>query len=201
MFALGGCKSPPFFLTKYLTGVLPLKLITLDQFRQYTNYYEDDPSGLLTTYIEAAERVVIDYLGYDPTMNEYDEYFSGIGDYKLYLHAQPIEFVNIIEKDGEEMDMFDIQWKGPYVYDINRKKVFEAGQDNFHVTYSAGYRDIPEIIQLSVLRIAALMLEEQGGNIGVTSKSFGDNSRTFINYSNYLKYLQPLDPLRIIRFN
>ena len=178
-----------------------MKLVTLNQFRQYTNYFEEDPDNLLSSYIDSAERVVIDYLGYDPTVNEYDEYFSGIGDYKLYLHAQPIEFVNYIEKDGVEMDMFDLQWKGPYIYNINHKKVFERGEDNFHVQYSAGYKEIPPLIQLSVMRIAALMLEEQGGNIGVTSKSFGDNSRTFINYSNYLKYLQPLDPLRIIRFN
>lgn len=178
-----------------------MRLITLDQFRQYANYYEEDEQNLLTTYIEAAEKVVSDYLGYEPWTKEYDEYFSGIGDYKLYLHAQPIQYVNSVQKDGEEMDIMNISYDGPFIYEINHQKVFESGQDNFHVQYSAGYRDIPEVIQLAVLRIASLMLAEQGGNIGVTSKSFGDNTRTFINYSNYQKYLQPLDPLRILRFN
>ena len=60
-----------------------MRLITLDQFRQYANYYEEDEQNLLTTYIEAAEKVVSDYLGYEPWTKEYDEYFSGIGDYKL----------------------------------------------------------------------------------------------------------------------
>jgi len=59
---------------------------------------------------------------------------------------------------------------------------------------------LPASIKLSILRIATLMLQETGGNIGLTGKSFGDNSRTFINYSNYRKYLQPLDPIRLARF-
>ena len=51
---------------------------------------------------------------------------------------------------------------------------------------------MPYAIRMAVLRIASLMLAEQGGNIGVTSKSFSDQTRTFVNYSNYNKFLQPL---------
>jgi hypothetical protein len=60
--------------------------------------------------------------------------------------------------------------------------------------------EIPEVVRLSILRVATLMLSESGGNIGLTGKSFDGNSRTFINYSNYRKYLQPLDPLRTVGF-
>ena len=72
----------------------------------------------------------------------------------------------------------------------------------FTVTYTSGWKDdsFPALITLSVLRIATLMLTEGNGNIGLTGKSYADNSRTFINYSNYRKYLQPLDGLRIMRF-
>ena len=59
---------------------------------------------------------------------------------------------------------------------------------------------MPKVIKLSIMRIATLMLSETNGNIGLTGKSFADNSRTFINYSNYKKYLEPLDGLRIVRF-
>ncbi|MCF0237027.1 MAG: hypothetical protein HUK24_00390 [Sphaerochaetaceae bacterium] len=58
----------------------------------------------------------------------------------------------------------------------------------------------PSVVPLSIMRIATLMLCETNGNIGVTSKSFADNSRTFISYANYRKYLQPLDPYRKARF-
>lgn len=63
-----------------------------------------------------------------------------------------------------------------------------------------GADEMPEVVKLSILRIATLMLSETGGNIGLTGKSFSDNSRTFVNYSNYRKYLQPLDGIREPRF-
>ncbi len=59
---------------------------------------------------------------------------------------------------------------------------------------------VPEVVKLTILRIATLMLMEGGENIGVTGKSFSDNSRTFISYTNYLKYLNPLQTYRKVAF-
>lgn len=56
--------------------------------------------------------------------------------------------------------------------------------------------EIPGIVKVTILRIATLMLMEAGENIGVSSKSFADNSRTFISYTNYMKYLNPLQTFR-----
>ena len=58
----------------------------------------------------------------------------------------------------------------------------------------------PQIIKLTVLRIATLLLMEAGENIGVTSKSMPDNSRTFINYTSYMKYLRPIQNWRSVEF-
>jgi hypothetical protein len=79
---------------------------------------------------------------------------------------------------------------------------FPIGEDNIRLSYTAGWEigQMPSVIVVSILRIATLMLSETGGNIGLTGKSFADNSRTFVNYSNYRKYLQPLDSLRILGF-
>lgn len=60
--------------------------------------------------------------------------------------------------------------------------------------------NVPSVIRLTVLRLATLMLMEAGENIGVSSKSMPDNSRTFISYTNYNKYLQPLQNLRKVVF-
>jgi hypothetical protein len=55
--------------------------------------------------------------------------------------------------------------------------------------------NIPDIIKLTVLRIAALLQSESDSNIGVTSKSFADSgTRTFVNYTNFDKYLIQLVP-------
>lgn len=61
-------------------------------------------------------------------------------------------------------------------------------------------QSVPDLVRLTVMRIATLMLMEAGENIGVTGKSFADNSRSFISYTNYSKYLNPLQTLREVVF-
>ena len=61
-------------------------------------------------------------------------------------------------------------------------------------------QSIPSIVKLTILRISTLMLMEAGENIGVSGKSFADNSRTFISYTNYSKYLSPLQTFREVLF-
>ena len=58
----------------------------------------------------------------------------------------------------------------------------------------------PDIIKLTIKRIATLLLMEAGENIGVTSKSMPDASRTFINYTSYMKYLRPIQNYREVAF-
>jgi hypothetical protein len=60
--------------------------------------------------------------------------------------------------------------------------------------------EIPSIIKMTALRIAALLQSESDSNIGITSKSFGESgARTFINTVNYDKYLVMISNYRIIR--
>jgi len=60
--------------------------------------------------------------------------------------------------------------------------------------------EIPEIIQLTIMRIAAILQTESNSNIGVTSKQFGDSgSRTFINTVDFSKYLMQISQYRKIR--
>lgn len=49
---------------------------------------------------------------------------------------------------------------------------------------------VPGIIKLTILRIAALMESESQGNIGVTSKQFGESgTRTYVKTTDYNPYL------------
>lgn len=182
-----------------------MSFVSLEMFNQYTGNFEDNEQALALkeSYLNAAESVVIDYLGYNPINNSYDEFLSGIGDYKLYLHARPITSINFIFINGEMADISNMDTKDGYIFDRCHKFRFPNGVENIHINYNAGYSpdSIPEIIKVTVMRIAALMLQEQGGNIGLTGKAMGENSRTFINYTNYDKFLEPLEDLRIMRFN
>jgi len=59
---------------------------------------------------------------------------------------------------------------------------------------------IPQVILMTILRIATILQSEADSNIGVTSKSFGDSgTRTFINYTDFNKYLSPISEYKLIR--
>jgi hypothetical protein len=89
-------------------------------------------------------------------------------------------------------------------------KIFPFGKRNIKVEYDAGYgitidddvansEYLPEIIKMTVLRIASILQAESDSNIAVSSKSFGDSgTRTFINYTDYSKYLLPISIYKIL---
>lgn len=57
------------------------------------------------------------------------------------------------------------------------------------------FTSLPGIIKLTVLRIASLLQFESDGNIGVTSKSFDNYTRTFYKTTDFTKYLEAI-PVR-----
>ena len=60
-----------------------------------------------------------------------------------------------------------------------------------------GIDPIPAEFQLVCLEISALIMQEEGMNLGVNNKSFADSgSRTFLNITDYTKYLQRLSDYR-----
>jgi hypothetical protein len=175
-----------------------MAFITTAQLEEYTGNVET--STLKAVYISAAEDIIKDYLGYDPTSKTYTHYFSGISDYRLYLNAQPITTLTSLTIDDVAQTVSNFILDGESIYNKNFDESFTEGSNNIKVVYIAGYSSLPGVIQLTTLRIAALLMQEANGNIGISGKSFSDNSRSFINYADFKKYLKPLDNLRIVRF-
>jgi len=57
---------------------------------------------------------------------------------------------------------------------------------------------LPDSIKITILRIAALLENESGGNIGITGNSFENGgTRTFVNYTNFGKFLHPISNHRL----
>lgn len=180
-------------------------IVNLTMFNTYSGNFEDSASAVLLkeSFLTAAQEIVIGYLGYDPTLQQYtDVVLSGSRMHKLYLPSRNITQLHAIEVNRSLLEPSSFVLSGDHIRIMGNHWVFPSGVDNIIISYTAGWdlSHMPCVITLSILRIATLMLSETNGNIGLTGKSFTDNSRTFINYSNYRKYLQPLDSLRIIRF-
>jgi len=94
-------------------------------------------------------------------------------------------------------------------FDDDNENILDGGHadTDFDVTLDGGgalfverNTYLPEIIKNTVLRIAALLLTESEGNIGITGKSFGDSGgRTFVSFTNFDKYLGPISGYKLIR--
>ena len=178
---------------------------SIAMFNTYSGNYEDSSEALLLkgAFLCTAEDIVASYLGFDPKQQEYtDVIASGTGSRRLYLPVRNITSVGSLTVGTVEVDPSVVKACDDHIRFIDHATKFPIGEDNILVSYTAGWEveQMPSVIVVSILRIATLMLSETGGNIGLTGKSFADNSRTFVNYSNYRKYLQPLDGMRILGF-
>ena len=180
-------------------------IATIAMFNTYSGNFEDSDEAVLlkTAFLDSAEDIVSSYLGFDPKQQEHtDIVCSGTGSRRLYLPSRNISSVDALTVGTAAVDTSLVAACDDHIRFVEHATKFPVGEDNIRLSYTAGWdaQEMPPVIVVSILRIATLMLSETGGNIGLTGKSFADNSRTFINYSNYRKYLQPLDSLRIIRF-
>ena len=180
----------------------------LDAFSQYTLNLEDSPEviDLKLRYLGMAKEVVEEYLGYTLDIHEVEEEHVFIGSKDFYLKSFPVQEVyNVILADGTYLPAPYYTLRGDHVRIQFPKDDFFAEScklwknDEITIVYAAGYRQLPDIITQTILRIASLLQTEANGNIGLSGKSFSDNSRSFISYANYDKYLSPLYPLRIVR--
>ena len=178
-------------------------IVTVQHFDTYSGNFENDQDVVLLKehLLNAAEEKVIDYLGFSPVQAERTDFISAIGQNRLYLYAHPVTAVSSLKISGNSVDSSAFTMNDTYLR--LKDGVFPQGIENVEVTYTAGWTsaNMPSVITMVILQIATLMLEEAGGNIGITGKSFDDNSRNFINYTNFDKWLKKLDALRVLRFD
>lgn len=178
-----------------------MSIVTVAQFKAYAKKLDGDVTveALYQTYIDAAESLVSNYLGYSPASATYtSQTYYGDGKKYLRLRARPITALSSISVSGVSKTTTD--------FSIDEETITEKNGNPFPVgavvvvTFTAGFATVPALIQLTILRLTALLSMEAGEAIGVTSMSFdGGNTRSFINYTNYDKYLAAIDQYRILK--
>jgi hypothetical protein len=184
-----------------------MSYVKIEELKEYSGAHEED--NLLQNYIDSAEDIVNTYLGYSPTLHSYVHYFDGTGTNELQLKAKPIETVISIEIGGQSIPLSEFYNIGNSEF-LYYNRIFPSGKRNVKVEYDAGWgitvdddtvngEYLPKIIKMTVLRIASLLQSESDGNIGVTSKSFGDSgNRSFVNTVNFDKYLIQVSTFKIL---
>ena len=170
--------------------------ITKEQLQQYTGKITEDTDVMQNVYCSAACDIVTCYLGYQPESTDYSEVLDGNGTKRLQLSAKPVTEIKSVKTDGKDCNTDAFTAQDRYLYRTDGG-VFSNGERNIVVKYTAGWENVPGIIVMTALRIAGLLQTESGNNIGITSKTFGDEgSRTFYK-TKFDDYLAPLEKYRI----
>jgi hypothetical protein len=179
-----------------------MSIVSVATWKVYSSAQDGDAAKetLYQTYLDAAEAIVVDYLGFSPSQATYTSAtFYGEDKPYIQLKARPITIpVTTITVDGVSKTVGDFIADDEYL--VNKNGVLFPKGSTIVVTYQGGYATIPGSISMAIMRIATLLHTEGSGQIGVSSQTLdGGNTRSFVNYTNYQKYLAPLQALRIVR--
>ena len=166
-------------------------IVTKEELLEYTGVELNTPE-LAELFIGAAQNIVESYLRYEIESKEYAKHFELHSSNIIKCGVKNITNVAEITIDGAPVEDY-------YIDDDKIILKQPVISDNIIVKFTAGFStDLPSIIKLTVLRIAALLQTESNNNIGVSGKSFIDGSRTFINYTNFSKYLDTCSKYKLI---
>ena len=168
-------------------------VVTKEELQGFTGVEFESGNNIAELFIGASQNIVESYLGYEIESKEYTKHFALHSSNVIKVGVKNITVVSEITIDGTPVENYYID---------NDKIILKQPviSDNIIIRFTAGFsEDLPAIIKLTVLRIAALLQTESNNNIGISGKSFIDGSRTFTNFTNFSKYLDVCSKYKLIR--
>jgi len=112
-----------------------MSYVSLEQFERYTGVH-DNPEKL-QSFIDAAEGMVENYLGYELGLKKYMTVANGNGREDVQLEARPIREILGVFINGEPMPATQLEAVNEYIY--HKKGIFPEGRRNVTVVYNAGF--------------------------------------------------------------
>jgi hypothetical protein len=161
--------------------------------------YGEFTSDLETDFdlqLQSAQEIVENYLGYPIEEGTITRTVDGSGSSTINLGC-PVKEITSVTIDEELTPLSEFYISGEYLF--RKGNYFPEGEQNTIIVFVGGYEDakIPAIMKLTVLRIAAVLISEGAGSIGVSSVSDPNTgSRTFMERT-FKRYLKELDPYRV----
>ena len=167
-------------------------VVTKEELQGFTGVEFETGNNIADLFIGSAQNIVENYLGYEIESKEYTKHFALHTSNIIKCGVKNITAVSEITIDGTPVENY-------YIDDDKIILKQPVISDNIIVTFTAGFGgDLPQIIKLTVLRIAALLQTESNNNIGISGKSFIDGSRTFTNFTNFDRYLIACSKYKLI---
>ena len=184
-------------------------LVTLATWKVYARKAAGDSSAeglaleaLYQMFLDSAEQIAKDYLGYDPASQTYtSQTYYGSGTSSLTLKAKPITALSSLSVNGVSKTVSDYTIDGERI--TNKNGEIFGRSDIIVITFTAGLSAGDTrlgLVILTCMDIASLLSQNAGDNIGVSSVTMdGGASRTFVNYNDFRKQLSRLASLRLAR--
>ena len=167
-------------------------IVTKEELLGFSGIEFESGNNIAELFIGASQNIVENYLGYEIESKEYTKHFALHSSNIIKCGIKNITNVSEITIDGTPVEDY-------YIDDDKIILKQPVISDNIIVTFTAGFStDLPQIIKLTVLRIAALLQTESNNNIGISGKSFIDGSRTFTNFTNFDRYLIACSKYKLI---
>ena len=167
-------------------------IVTKEELQGFTGVEFEEGNNIADLFIGAAQNIVENYLGYEIESKEYTKHFALHTSNIIKVGVKNITNVSALSVDGIPIEDY-------YIDDDKIILKQPVISDNVIITFTAGFgEDLPQIIKLTVLRIAALLQTESNNNIGISGKSFMDGSRTFTNFTNFDRYLVACSKYKLI---
>lgn len=167
-------------------------IVTKEELQEYTGTEFEEGNNMAELFVSSAQNIVESYLGFEIERKEYTKHFALHTSNVIKAGVKNITAVESITIDNILVEDF---------YTDDDKIILKQPviSDNIIVKFTAGFsEDLPAIIKLTVLRIAAILQTESNNNIGISGKSFLDGSRTFVNFTNFDRYLIACSKYKLI---
>lgn len=177
-----------------------MAIVTTDEFNVYINDYNDDNDilTLKSNIINAAQSVVENYLGY--------EIITGTVDEESITFINKVSHAILVPKYASSIT--ELKVNNSVVTNVKRFGIFYyRDADNLYFDYknceitakgTFAFTTVPDVIKLSILKIASLMYMETNKRIGISGVQLPDGmGHQYINYNNYDKHLIVLNAYRL----
>ena len=112
-----------------------MSYVSLEQFSQYTGVHAEPEK--LQSFIDAAEGMVENYLGYELGVKKYVTVANGNGREDARLEARPIREILKVSVNDEPIPITRFEAVNEYIYYKNG--IFPEGRRNIIVVYNAGF--------------------------------------------------------------
>lgn len=155
-------------------------MISIFEFKQFNKLDQTNTEldNFIQLLIDIAVDNAINYLNYDFRKKDYVEVYDGDNTDRLILNNYPVNSVSSIAKydsltrsfrtlvQGVDYSRLIIKDKMMIVLEGN---LFEAGNQNYQVSYNAGYdeNELPKDIKLGILELASLYFNESSQGQGM----------------------------------